>query len=247
MTIEFTFVGCGDAFGSGGRLNTCFHVAGAGTAFLIDCGASSLIGLKRLKIDPNGIRTILITHFHADHFGGLPFFILDARFFAKRTGPLTLVGPAGLREAYAQYMETSFVGSTSTDFAFGLEFIELLPGEERQVNGLSVYAERVNHGREGGPYFAYRVGVDGRTVAYTGDTEWTETLVPIGRDVDLFVAEAYFKDREVKLHLDVATLERHLPRLKPKRLILTHMSEDMLGRLEEVPYEAAHDGLVVQV
>jgi len=72
--MKVTFVGCGDAFGSGGRLNTCFHVEGEATSFLIDCGASSLVSMKKLGIDRNAIDTILITHFHADHFGGIPFF-----------------------------------------------------------------------------------------------------------------------------------------------------------------------------
>jgi ribonuclease BN (tRNA processing enzyme) len=58
--MKLTFVGCGDAFGSGGRFNTCFHVETAATRFLIDCGASSLVALKRLGIDRNAIDTILI-------------------------------------------------------------------------------------------------------------------------------------------------------------------------------------------
>lgn len=79
--MKLTFVGCGDAFGSGGRFNTCFHIAATKTNFLIDCGASSLIAMKRFGIDRNAIDTILITHFHGDHFGGLPYFVLDAQFF----------------------------------------------------------------------------------------------------------------------------------------------------------------------
>ncbi len=70
--MQVRFVGCGDAFGSGGRQNTCFHVTGASSNFLIDCGASSLPALKRCGIVRNDIELILITHFHGDHFAGLP-------------------------------------------------------------------------------------------------------------------------------------------------------------------------------
>jgi len=66
------------------------------------------------------------------------------------------------------------------------------------------------------------------------------------RDPDLFVAEAYFFEKKVKLHLDLQTLEEKLPLIGAKRLVLTHMSDDMLGRLETLPYETAHDGLVLQ-
>ncbi len=81
--MRLQFIGSGDAFGSGGRLNTCFHVTGQQVNFLIDCGASSLIGLKKEDIRLNEIQAIFVTHFHADHFGGIPFFMLDAQFSPK--------------------------------------------------------------------------------------------------------------------------------------------------------------------
>ena len=105
--MRLQFIGSGDAFGSGGRFNTCFHLTGARTNALIDCGASSLIALKRADIERNAINTILITHFHADHFGGIPFFVLDAQLVAKRTAaaadrrpawPARLVRPAVRRD-----------------------------------------------------------------------------------------------------------------------------------------------------
>src|SRR5262252_480018 len=89
--MELTFVGCGDAIGSGGRFNTCFHVQSAGSAFPVDCGSSALISMKRLAIDPSAIDSIFITHFHADHFGGLPFLVLDAQ-FSKRRRPAQRAG-----------------------------------------------------------------------------------------------------------------------------------------------------------
>ena len=66
--MQLRFVGCGDAFGSGGRNNTCFHVSGESVNFLIDCGASSLPALKRQNVARDEIELILITHFHGDHF-----------------------------------------------------------------------------------------------------------------------------------------------------------------------------------
>jgi ribonuclease BN (tRNA processing enzyme) len=243
--MRLTFIGCGDAFGSGGRLNTCFHVEGQEVNFLIDCGASSLIGLKAREVDRNRIQAIFITHFHADHFGGIPFFMLDAQFFSRRTAPLTIVGPRGLAEWYERVMETSFPGSSKTAPKFELRLRELAAGEETQVAGVSVQAFQAHHGPVGGPFFSYRLAAEGRSVAYTGDTEWTEALVDAARGVDLFVAEAYFYDKKVKLHLDLATLLEHLPRIQPKRLVLTHMSDDMLLRAPGLPHETAHDGLVV--
>jgi len=105
----------------------------------------------------------------------------------------------------------------------------------------------VVHGESGGPFLAYRVEADGRVIAYSADTEWTETLVPLARDADLFIAEAYYYDKVVKNHLSLKTLEAHLPEIKPKRLILTHMSDDMLARLDTLDHAAANDGMIVEL
>src|SRR5690242_20198815 len=127
--MQLRFVGCGDAFGSGGRNNTCFHLTGERTNLLIDCGASSQPALKRLDIVRNDIELILITHFHGDHFAGLPFFLLDAQ-FSRRTKPLVIAGPRGIETRLPQVMEALFENSSKTEQKFELS---VLRSEERRV------------------------------------------------------------------------------------------------------------------
>jgi ribonuclease BN (tRNA processing enzyme) len=243
--MHIQFIGCGDAFGTGGRLNTCFHLAGAHCNVLVDCGASSLIGLKRYDVDRNAIDTIMVTHFHADHFGGIPFFILDAQFVARRTRPLIIAGPPGLPAWYERWMETAFAGASRTQQKFPLSFVELEIGRINEVGGVSVTPYPVRHSEPAGPCLGLRIEAEGRVIGFSGDTEWVEELVAIGRDADLFICESYMRDREVKSHLSLATLEQRLPDIRPKRLILTHMSEDMYARRHEVAYTGAEDGMVV--
>ncbi|HEB97403.1 MAG TPA: MBL fold metallo-hydrolase [Sedimenticola thiotaurini] len=245
--MRLQFMGSGDAFGSGGRFNTCFHVTGDRSNFLIDCGASSLIALKAKEVAINSIRTIFITHFHADHFGGIPFLILDAQFFSKRRGPLTIAGPRGLAEWYQRAMETAFPGSSTTKLRFELSLVELEPMVMTTVDGVTVRPFSVNHGVPGGPFHAYRFEVEGRSIAYTGDTEWTDNLIEAGAGVDLLIAEAYFFEKKIKLHLDYQTLAERLPLIKPKRLVLTHMSEDMLSRKRLIDCEMADDGKIIDL
>jgi ribonuclease BN (tRNA processing enzyme) len=102
------------------------------------------------------------------------------------------------------------------------------------------------HGESGGPFLGYRIEAEGRVIAYTADTEWTDTLIPLARNADLFVAEAYYYDKIIKNHLSLATLEARLPEIEPKRLILTHMSDDMLARIDTLAHTAAHDGMIVE-
>ena len=244
--MHVRFVGCGDEFGSGGRSNTCFHLTGAHTNLLIDCGASSLPALKRQGIAPNDIELILITHFHGDHFAGLPFLLLDAQ-FSRRSRPLVIAGPQGIALRLAQVMEALFENSSRTPRKFELSMVVLAPGESRTFGAVTVTPYPVVHGDSGGPFLGYRIEAQGRVIAYSGDTEWTDTLIPLAREADLFIAEAYYYDRIVKNHLSLATLEAHLPEIKPKRLILTHMSDDMLARLPTPAYTAAHDGMIVDL
>jgi ribonuclease BN (tRNA processing enzyme) len=243
--MQIQFIGCGDAFGTGGRLNTCFHLRGERTNVLIDCGASSLIGLKRFDVDRNAIDAILVTHFHADHFGGIPFFILDAQFVAKRTRPLMIAGPPGLPAWYERWMETAFAGASKTAQKFRLTLMELEIGRLNEVGTVSVTPYPVRHAEPAGPCLGFRIEAEGRVIGFSGDTEWVEELVTIGRDADLFICEAYTRERVVKAHLALATLEQRLPEIRPKRLAITHMSEDMYGRRHEFEPIGAEDGMVV--
>ena len=244
--MQLRFVGCGDALGTGGRINTGFHVTGAQVNFLIDCGASSLPALKRFGIAREAIDLVLITHFHGDHFAGLPFLLLDAQ-FTRRSRPLVIAGPQGIETKLANLMEAVFEHSSKTKQRFDLSVIALEPEQSRTFGGVKVTPYPVVHGESGGPFLAYRIEAEGRVITYSADTEWTDTLIPAARGADLFIAEAYYYDKIVKNHLSLKTLEAHLPEINAKRLVLTHMSEDMLGRLDELPYTAAHDGIAVEL
>ncbi|MFO1059457.1 MAG: MBL fold metallo-hydrolase [Dongiaceae bacterium] len=242
--LRVHFLGTGDAFGSGGRFNTCFLVRDRRGGFLIDCGASSMIAMRKFGVDPNGIRAVLISHLHGDHFGGLPYLLLDAQLVSRRTAPLAIAGPPGLAERLAAAMENAFPGSGTVERRFPLEVIELAPQATREVAGVAVTPHQVRHPC-GAPPFALRLEVDGRIIAYSGDTEWVEALGEAARGADLFIAEAYFPDRKVKYHLDFATLAQHLPEIGARRVILTHMTPAMLAAAAATGCEAAEDGMVV--
>lgn len=244
--MQLQFLGSGDAFGSGGRFQTCFHVRDRRGAFLIDCGASSMIAIRKFGIDPNAIRAVLITHLHGDHFGGLPFFMIDAQLMSRRSSPLTVAGPPGLRDRLTTAMETFYPGSTKVERRFKTEIRELEPRAIHDVEGIEVTPFVVKHPC-GAPPFALRLTVDGKTLCYSGDTEWVEGLREAATGVDLFIAEAFFLNKQVKFHLDYATLARHLPELGAKRVVLTHMTPDMLDNVATTECEVAEDGMALTI
>jgi len=239
MSVQF--LGSGDAFGSGGRFQTCIYVATPGLRFLIDCGASSLIAMKRYGVDPSLIDVILLTHLHGDHFGGLPFFMLDAQLIQKRTRPLLVAGPPGSRTRIHNAMEALFPGSSQVQQKFALGFLELPERKTTAVGGLQVTAYPVVHASGATPY-ALRVECEEKVLAYSGDTEWTDSLLEAAGGADLFICEAYFFEKKMKCHLDYQTLIRQRARLGCRRLIVTHMNTDLLARLSEVEIEYAEDG-----
>jgi ribonuclease BN (tRNA processing enzyme) len=241
--VRIRFLGCGDAFGSGGRLQPCILAESDGHSCLVDCGTSSLVALKRADVDPNEIDTVLISHLHGDHFGGLPFLILDGQ-FAGRSTSLRIAGPPGLEARVTEAMEIFFPGSSEARRKFEIHFQELVEGVPTSLGPLQVTPYEVIHAC-GAPPYALRVEIDGRIVAYSGDTQWTDRLIAAASGADLFICESYSYEKRIPSHLDYSTLMEHRSQLDSKRIVLTHLSSDVLSHLSELEIEAAHDGLEI--
>ena len=244
MTVTVRFVGCGDSFGSGGRFQTCILVDGPRSRFAVDFGASSLIALAQQGIEHNSIDAVLLTHLHGDHAAGVPFLLLDAMLGARRTRPLTIAGPRELRPRMDAIREALFPGSHAMAPKFPLDWIEMEPGRTHPVLDLLVTPEPARHTRETNPT-ALRIEVGGKVIAYTGDTEWTADVARAARGADLLIAESYFYDKPVRWHLNYPDIVAHARGAGARRLILTHMSREMLARAADVPEECAWDGMVV--
>jgi ribonuclease BN (tRNA processing enzyme) len=242
--VNVRFLGSGDAFGSGGRFQTCIYVRCEATHLLIDCGTSSLVAMKRFGVDPSLVDTILLSHLHGDHFGGLPFFIMDAQFVSRRRKPLVVAGPPGLEARIFEAMEVLFPGSSQTQREFVLKFVELSEETATTVAPLVVTPYSVVH-PSGAPAYALRVVCEDKIIAYSGDTEWTDALVRAAHGADLFVCECFSPEKVGGYHIDYQTLMNHRPELECRRLILTHMNDEMLRQLGNLDVEGAEDGTIV--
>ena len=247
--MQVQFIGCGDALGSGGRFNTCFHLAAVGKSFLIDCGASSHVALRVRDIDPNTIDAIVLTHLHGDHFGGIPFILIDAQYLGRRERPLTIAGPPGTRERVYAALDVFFAASSKTQWRFPLTVFDFPVGQPTEVLGLSVTSTEVVH-FSGAPSTALRI-TDGKAMlAYSGDTEWTDALLSVARGADLFIVECYEYERALSGHMRWLTIKSRLKDFAARQVMLTHMNPNMLARIDEARQSGvliAEDGLTLDL
>src|SRR5262245_21500191 len=160
--LRLRFIGSGDAFGSGGRFQTCLCLEAAGGRVLMDCGATSLVALKRAGIDPASVGVALLSHLHGDHFGGVPFLILDGQ-FQHRERALTLAGPPGTSARVTEAMEALFPGSSSVSRRFRTELVELTANTPIAIGAMTITGVPVDH-PSGAPAYALRVEWADRTV-----------------------------------------------------------------------------------
>lgn len=246
MTVQVRFVGSGDSFGSGGRHQTCLLVDGPGVRFAIDFGASALIALNQQGISHNSIDAIILTHLHGDHCAGVPFMLMDAMLGAKRDRPLIIAGPEHVRLRMQNVAEALFPGMHVMKPKFPLDYVELEIGKPNRVLDLTVTPYPAIHTQQTSPT-AVRVEVGDKVVSYTGDGEWTDDLARVGKDADLLIAECYFYRKPVKWHLNYPDIVAHKEDFGAKRIVLTHMSPEMLARVDEVPEECAEDGMVIEL
>jgi ribonuclease BN (tRNA processing enzyme) len=241
MTVTVRFLGTGNAFADGGRSHACIHLESAGASLLLDCGGSSLPQIKR-AIDPANVRAIAISHLHGDHFGGVPYFVMEQH-YAGRTAPLAIGGPRELEQRSARAGEAlykDFFGHVT--IGYGLSFVTL---NETPVplGGAEVSALPVQHVAESDPH-GLRVKIGGKLIAYSGDARWTDELFAVAKGADLFICESTNFARSDPAHLSYRELMAERGKLDCGRIILTHLSADAQKHSAEMELEIAQDGML---
>jgi ribonuclease BN (tRNA processing enzyme) len=246
MAIKVTFVGSGDAFGSGGRFQTCIMVDSPGFRFVIDFGASSLIALNKLGIYHNTIDAIVFTHILGVHCGGIPFLLMDAMLAAKRARPLIIAGPRDTKARIAGVCEALLPGMRVMKPKFLLEYVEMEVMKSHQIGPLLVTPYPALHTEETNPT-SLRIEVAGKVVSYSGDSAWNENIPKVSRGADLFVCECYFHEKPVRHHMNYPDIKEHWPEFGAKRMVLTHLSREMVKHQASIPEECAYDGMEINL
>ena len=234
--MRIKVLGCGEGFSAGGRFHTSFLVDLAGFRLLLDCGASTMVALRKFAIDPMSIDAVVISHLHGDHFGGLPF--LDRFYHAfSRPNPLPVWGPPLLRERFEMALNALFPGA-------GRRYELELHSYERdfQLGPARLTALAVDHDPLSNPH-GLRIESEGVCLAFSGDTCWTETLVEIADGSDVFLCECGLLEPGGPKHTALSELRQHRSRLGCKRMLLTHLGQEVLDLLPLPDFEVLEDGM----
>lgn len=242
---EIVFVGTGDAFGSGGRRNSAILVREGGRSILLDCGPTTLGGLKELGIDPLDIDAIALSHFHGDHIAGVPFLLLDYLYQHEREKPLEILGPPGVAERVAA-LTKAYDYHLERERRYALRFLEFAVDKPAEVAGFRVTPMPAVHQLHTCPHMI-RVDTERRSLVFSGDTGWHDSLPTKVGDVDLFICECVFFDEDFAFHLSHHRLDRERARFECGSVRLTHLGSQVLENETRVRFDTAHDGLRVEL
>jgi len=247
MPVNVTVLGAGDAFASQGRFQAGYVINASGVRILMDAGPTLLASMKRVGIAPGDLDVVLISHLHGDHFCGLPFLILEYLYETPLRRKLTVAGPPNLEERTWALFRTMYPETDASAIAGQLEFVELEPERTQKLAGLPVQSIRTPHTVKD-VSLAFRVEVDGKAIVFSGDTGWTDRLIDLSANADLFLCECtYFDQPGLDFHISYTQFMTQRDRLTMRRLVLTHLGREVLEHQSEVSVEMASDGMVIEV
>jgi ribonuclease BN (tRNA processing enzyme) len=244
--IDLHFIGTSDAFGAGGRRQAAFLIHEPSGCVLVDCGTTTNTGLNAEEVDRNQIDAILVSHFHADHFGGIPLFLLAALYEDQRKRPLTIAGPPGIASRVTQLAAAMGHAIPDREWTFAIDYKELPAGNPVDVGSAQVTSFETNHNRDVCPH-GLQLHFGNRTVVYSGDTGWFDQLPQYSQGADLFVCECTYCTPGYELHLSLDQIEAKRSSLGSDRMILTHLGNDMAKLRGKIGIETADDGMKIKL
>lgn len=243
---EIHFIGTSDAFGAGGRRQSAFLLRDPNGTLMVDCGVTTNTGLIAEDIRRDEIDAIVVSHFHADHFGGIPLFLLAALYEDQRKSPLVIAGPPGIEARVTELAAAMGHPIPGRNWSYAIEYTELPAGCAIDVGPASVTSFETYHNKDVCPH-GLQISLGRQRIVYSGDTGWFDELPEYAEGADLFVCECTYCTAGFEMHLSLDLLEKHETSFQCDRMILTHLGADMSNARNDVRFETADDGLRIKI
>jgi ribonuclease BN (tRNA processing enzyme) len=185
---------------------------------LLDCGFTAAHQYFKLNPIPEQPEVVWVSHFHGDHFLGVPLLIL--RFWEmNRRAPLTIVGQQGIGGKISQAIELAYPGLQNR-LEFSLVYREIKPGPPQQINGFVWQTAFNDHSQ---PCLALRLTTGNRSLFYSGDGRPTPETLTLAKDCDIIIHEAYRFQEETPGHGSIKGCINFAQEAGAKRLALLHI------------------------
>ncbi|MFC1840131.1 MBL fold metallo-hydrolase [Thermodesulfobacteriota bacterium] len=235
--------------GNGGAINDglAYNSFIIDDSFLIEAPPDVMIGIFRENIDILKIKKIYISHFHADHYFGIPFLLLRC-FMEESETDVKIIGPRGIESRVREICITAFgtdhpMQKWVEDYVV-YEEIE----EEKEIvtdSGYLLKPVPLFHSPE---TYGFILESGEKKIAYLADTYWEESLLEYIEDVnDVIVDLNGEKTDKVKVHISEDDLVTYaLPNIKSGvRFYGTHLKKNKVSGNEKINYVKPGDEIVI--
>jgi ribonuclease BN (tRNA processing enzyme) len=216
--MEIQFLGVGEACDENFP-NTSLHLRNEnGLCLLLDCGFTTPHQYFSVCQHADELDGVWISHFHGDHFLGLPLLLL--RFWEMgRKKKLCIFGSKGVREKTFDAMELAYP-SFANRIEFDIECVVVEPGEKVLWESVSLQTAEAMHSLYA---LALRVESDGKSLFYSGDGMATDQTRRLSQGCNVIVHEAFWFDKEAKGHGNVVQSIDFAQKSQADTLFLVHL------------------------
>ncbi len=242
--MEITIVGSGTVVPRLERRQSCVVVESGGETLVLDLGSGTVRGMLQAGLDPFAVDRIFFTHFHPDHTVDVVPLLFSINYGAdeERNRPLYLTGPEPFQDFWSSLTEVWgdwMLGEYSTR-------VSELPHEcpsPIELPGCRLSWAPAEHRPES---IAYRLDGDGGAFVYSGDTEYSESVVDLARGASTLLIECSFPDDSpVPGHLTPSSSARIAAEAGVERVVLTHIYPAVDNAFLIADVERGYDGEII--
>lgn len=219
--MEIFFVGVGEACDSAHGNSSALVTTDNGTRVLLDCGFSVPHHYFRTFADAPGPDYVWISHFHGDHFFGLPLLFLRL-WQKKRTRPLHIIGQQGIADTVRNCLELAFPGFEHK-LSFELEFHTVSPLTTNTIGTLDWTPAETRHSQYN---LGLRLGDGANQLYYSGDGQPTEQVREVVKGCSCIIHEAFRFADEFPYHSSITSSLELADTAGVDQLALVHLDRD---------------------
>lgn len=217
--MKITILGSGTAAPRLERNMAGYLLEAEGKKILFDSGAGTIRQLLKLKVDLLDIDNIFYTHLHNDHISDLGAIIWSSNYGMKRKKALNIYGPKGFKMYFKVLIERILMPK-KLNYRINVKEMWNSSIIKNYKNNIIIKSIKSKHTDSS---FSYRIEYNNKSIVYSGDTDYSNEIIKLSKNVDLLILECSNPDgKKVKGHLTPSLCGKIATKANVKKLVLTH-------------------------